>query len=379
MKQPAGIPTFFKNLVEEPLNALVEKAQDAGQRSIGYTCSYVPRPLLDVEGIFGVRLRAPGVSGTPMSDTYLSNVICSVTRSIMELALEGAFSSLGGWVFASSCDHMRRLYDNLDYLEPLDFVHILDVPHKRGEAATAWMKEELEMLAEKLAEHFGVDTGKEALARSIKEHNRLLAILRDLDKLRRLDAPPLSGAQYQMLMVAATSSPRDAIIGPLENLYKELASSTDGIDDYRARLLLAGSNCDDPGYIRVIESTGGLVVGDRTCTGSIPALQPVSEEGGDPLLALARHSLDNISCPRMMEEFDARAREILEAVKLTRADGVVLETMKFCDTWGVEASPFVSVLREQGIPVLRLEREYAMSSEGQLQTRVQAFLESMGR
>jgi benzoyl-CoA reductase/2-hydroxyglutaryl-CoA dehydratase subunit BcrC/BadD/HgdB len=378
MKQPAGIPTFFKNLGEEPLNALVEKAQDSGQRAIGYTCSYVPRPLLDVDGIFGVRLRAPGVTGTPMADTYLSNVICSVTRSIMELALEGAYSNLGGWVFASSCDHMRRLYDNLDYLEPLEFVHILDVPHKRGEAATAWMKEELEMLADKLAEHFGVDTGQAALAGSIKEHNRLLAILRGLDSLRRRDAPPLSGAQYQMLMVAATSSPRSLIIEPLENLLKELEGASEGIDDYRARLLLAGSNCDDPGYIRVIESTGGLVVGDRTCTGSIPALKPLSEEG-DPLFALARHSLDNISCPRMMEEFAARAREIMEAVKLTRADGVVLETMKFCDTWGVEASPLVSVLREQGIPVLRLEREYTMSSEGQLQTRVQAFLESMGR
>jgi len=34
-------------------------------------------------------------------------------------------------------------------------------------------------------------------------------------------------------------------------------------------------------------------------------------------------------------------------------------------------------LRKEGIPVLRLEREYRLSSEGQLSTRVQAFLESM--
>jgi len=31
------------------------------------------------------------------------------------------------------------------------------------------------------------------------------------------------------------------------------------------------------------------------------------------------------------------------------------------------------------VPVLRLEREYRQSGEGQLRTRVQAFIESMGK
>jgi benzoyl-CoA reductase/2-hydroxyglutaryl-CoA dehydratase subunit BcrC/BadD/HgdB len=41
--------------------------------------------------------------------------------------------------------------------------------------------------------------------------------------------------------------------------------------------------------------------------------------------------------------------------------------------------PLVSALRKEGIPVLKLEREYRLGSEGQLRTRVQAFIESMGR
>ena len=79
----------------------------------------------------------------------------------------------------------------------------------------------------------------------------------------------------------------------------------------------------------------------------------------------------------MMEAFDERVATVVEAAREFRADGVVLETMKFCDTWGVESSPLVTALREAGLPVLRLEREYALSGEGQIRTRVQAFLESM--
>ncbi len=377
MKHPVSLPRVIKDIVDAPISPLVDKAQEADRKAIAYTCAYVPEPLLNVDGLFGVRVRAPGVSGTPMADTYLSNVICSYVRSILEFALEGSFQSMNGWVFAASCDHMRRLYDNLDYLERPEFIHILDVPHKRSEAAVEWMREELSQLAERLAEHFNVQTDDAAVAKAIAAHNEYLAVMRDIGNLRKRPHPPLSGSTFQALLVAGSSSPKDLILPHLRVFY-ETADKAPGIDDYRARLLLAGSHCDDYQYIRVIESTGALVVGDRTCTGSIPALAPIDDEG-DPLTVLARRSLSNISCPRMMEEFDARVAEIVAAVSEFGADGVLLETMKFCDTWGVEASPMIQALRAAGIPVLRLEREYALGSEGQLQTRVQAFLESMGK
>ncbi|MBW1990503.1 MAG: 2-hydroxyacyl-CoA dehydratase, partial [Deltaproteobacteria bacterium] len=164
---------------------------------------------------------------------------------------------------------------------------------------------------------------------------------------------------------------------PLKEFAKELESAPP-VTGHRARLVFAGSNCDDPGYIKIIEKTGGLVVADRTCTGSIPGLSPIAEDK-DPVEALAARYLSNISCPRMMEEFDARVAEILDAVSEYKADGIILQTMKFCDTWGVEAAPMVESLREAGVPILRLEREYASAAEGQLQTRVQAFLESLGK
>ncbi|MFP4474573.1 MAG: 2-hydroxyacyl-CoA dehydratase subunit D [Desulfatibacillaceae bacterium] len=377
MKQPQ-VPDFYSELIEQPLNRLVDEAQDAGKKALGYTCSYVPEPMLNVDGLFSVRLRAPGVSGTPMADTYLSSVICSYTRSILEYALDFFYDNLDGWVFVSSCDHMRRLYDNLEYVVKPSFLHIMDVPHRSGEAAVKWQCEELRMLAERLAAEYGVDMGEESLRESIKRHNEYLALLRDLAKLRRRENPPLTGTQFHGLLTACMVSPKWLVMDKLRSVVEQLKASDDTVSDYRARLLLAGSNCDDPEYVRLVESVGGLVVADRTCTGSIPALRPVAEEG-EPYENLARHTLSNISCPRMMEAHRDRVEEIREAYHEYKADGVVLQTMKFCDTWGVESSPIVAALRESGVPVLRLEREYGLSGEGQLTTRVQAFLESLGK
>jgi len=371
------LPPVFQDLLDRPLHGWAGESKAAGNRIIGTTCSYIPRPLVSVKGLTPVRLRAPGVAGTPMADTYLSSVLCPYTRSLLELALDGSLDVLDGWVFTASCDHLRRLCDNLEYLVNPPFVHMLDLPHKTGDEALAWYVEELEGLAGALAARFGVDTSRPALAAAIREQNEYLARVRRIGDLRRREYPPISGTDFHRILVAGETAPRDRLAGPLRELGETLERA-EGIRDFRARVLVVGSQLDDPGYIRLLESMGALVVADRFCLGSIPGLEPIPEQG-DPLQALAAHTLRKTACPRMMEAFPQRVRTILDAAGSHRVDGVVLEVMKFCDVWGVEASPLAAALREAGLPVLRLEREYALSGEGQVRTRVQAFLESMGR
>ena len=144
------IDKWFSKLLDDPVNELVQKAMDEGQIPIGYSCSYVPDVMLSVDGLFPVRMRAPGIAGTELADNYLSSVICSYTRSLLEFALDGRYDFLQGWVFAASCDHLRRLYDNLEYLRRPGFSRILDVPHKTGDAAITWYTEELQRLAQGL-------------------------------------------------------------------------------------------------------------------------------------------------------------------------------------------------------------------------------------
>jgi benzoyl-CoA reductase/2-hydroxyglutaryl-CoA dehydratase subunit BcrC/BadD/HgdB len=372
------LPPVFREMLETPLHAWVPEVRAAGNRILGTTCSYIPRPLVAVQGLLPVRLRAPGLSGTPLADTYLSSVLCSYTRSLLEAALDGTFDLLDGWVFTASCDHLRRLCDNLEYLQAPPFLHILDLPHKMGEEALAWYVEELDRLARALADRFGVNTGPEALADSIRKQNEYLRLLQRIGDLRRREHPPISGSDFHRILVAGEAGPRDRLLPAVRELGLELERTTEGIRDYRARILVAGSQLDDPGYIQMLESMGALVVADRFCLGSIPGLEPIPEQG-DPLRELAAHTLRKISCPRMMEAFDLRAGEIVNTAKRFNVHGVVLEIMKFCDLWGVESGPLVSALRKAGLPVLRLEREYALSGEGQARTRIQAFLESMGR
>ena len=85
-------------------------------------------------------------------------------------------------------------------------------------------------------------------------------------------------------------------------------------------------------------------------------------------------------CPRFMEQHVMRQRKqyLAELAKEYHADGIIVESNKFCEYWSYERTIDTIVLtRDFGIPVCSIEKEYINSASGQLRTRFQAFVESI--
>jgi len=368
----------FEELLESPQNHLVERAVETGRIPIGYSCSFVPEALLMADKLFPVRLRAPGLTGTEIADNYLSSFTCSYVRGLLEFAMDGRFDLLKGWVFVPSCAHMQRLYDNLEYLQKPDFNHILDVPRKVNPDTLVWMAEELQNMADKLANHFGVDMSDSSLRKAMRQCNDFVNVIQSIGELRKKPHPPISGTEFHQIVMVSLASPKDLILPYILDFKKEL-EQREVMKNYRARLMIVGGHLHDPEFIRVIESQECVVVADRFCTGTIPGFKSIELYDDSPYKIMAEHTFKKTLCPRMMEDFDRRFQTVIDTIEEYRVDGVVLEMLKFCDLWGVDSVSLVGALRKAGIPVLKLEREYRLSGEGQLRTRVQAFIESMGK
>ena len=85
-------------------------------------------------------------------------------------------------------------------------------------------------------------------------------------------------------------------------------------------------------------------------------------------------------CPRAMgpENIIARKKYIFDLAEKYRADGIIVENMKFCEFWSYEKVLASHILTEEmGVPCCTIEKEYALGSVGQLRTRFQAFVESL--
>jgi benzoyl-CoA reductase/2-hydroxyglutaryl-CoA dehydratase subunit BcrC/BadD/HgdB len=74
---------------------------------------------------------------------------------------------------------------------------------------------------------------------------------------------------------------------------------------------------------------------------------------------------------------DERFNRILNLVKDFKVDGVISQIIRYCVPYAHDLPLLKDRLKEPGIPVLALDVEYGTSGSGQIQTRVQAFLEML--
>jgi len=369
----------LRGLTEDLLNPTLAEWKADGGKVVGFFCCYVPEEILHAAGIMPYRLRAPHCTQTSSADVYMSHFNCSYVRSCLQFIYEGRFDFIDGYVFTSSCDQARRLYDVLRETTNGRFMHFLSVPHKVSQSSIAYYRDELARFREKLGDHFGVRVRDVDLQRSIEVYNETRKHLRALYQLRWADSPAITGTDVLNAMLAGTALPREHYNQLLVRLLAEL-QGTERVPDYRARLMIAGGGgCDDPAFIQTMEEMGGLVAGDSLCWGSRYFWQETEALEDDPLLALAAAYLERPACANMVDKVAERSDFIKEMVRCSNADGVVFQRLRYCDLWGGQLLDVEHKMRQSGIPLLTLEREYGTSSAGQLRTRIQAFLETLGR
>jgi len=369
----------FCEVTSTIVNPDIRKWKDGGGRAVGYFCCAMPEEIITAAGMLPVRIRGTGSQGTELSDSCFSSTNCSFPRHAFNLALQGEFDFLDGLVLFNSCDHLRRVYDHWIRRINTPFVQILSLPKKAETPQVEFFRDNLAELRGLMEKHFDVEITDDKLREQIKIHNETRRLLKQLYELRKADNPPITGAETLAVTVASTAMPKPRYNELLRELLDEL-SSAEGVTGYRARLMIIGSILDDPAYLEVIEDQGGLVVTDSQCFGTRMMWETVDESISDPLLALAQYSVaDRPSCPRMFTEYERRSQYIRNMIRDFNVDGVVFERLAFCEQWGFEQYPIYNDFKEWNIPLLMLDREYILSGVGQLRTRIQAFLETIGR
>ena len=386
---------YFENLLQEANNELVQKAKANGEYAIGYTCYFMPEVLLDLPGCFSVRLRAPRCTSPDIATYYMSARVCHYARSLLERALEGGFNFLDAQMATETCTGTCRFQEHLQqkHLDSVKDMRIInndnffcefsDVPFKNNENGYAHFREQLRAhVLQPLHEKLGIDVSDEAIMKTIERHNEVCRLINEIGDYRKLDNPTITGYEFHVIQLVSQVCPKDLILPYLRETAEELKTrEPDGRWPFRCKVVLAGSENDDPDFTKLIESCGAEVVADRYCYGAVESRIPiVVKEGQEPLDAIARHYLDTSNCPRFMPQDTMRARKqrIADLARDYHADGVIVASNKFCEYWSYERVIDTIVLpRDFGLPVCSIEKEYINSASGQLRTRFQAFVESI--
>lgn len=378
---------YFEKLLEETNNDLVRKACREGKLAIGSVCFQIPEPLLNLPRCFSVRLRAPRTGSMEMGTYYMSSILCEGCRALLERAIEGGFEFLDCIVAPDACAQMNRCVENIQRqnlcTKESFFVTYADVPMKSDDTALEhYVKQMREHVLKPLSEVYGVDVSEEALRKAVELQNRISRLITQIGEYRKEDNPRITGYEFAVLCMATYVCPKEELMEKLEETAEELRTrQPDEKKNFRARVVLIGSEIDDPGFIRLVEDAGALVVADRFCFGSLPGRQEiVLREDEDALTGICRTYLEWGKCPRFMntDKILERQSYVDRIAKEYHGEGLIYQQLKFCDYWGYERASAFHVMREEyHYPVLSLDRPYVVGNSGQVRTRVQAFVESL--
>ncbi|MCX6012241.1 MAG: 2-hydroxyacyl-CoA dehydratase family protein [Chloroflexi bacterium] len=347
-----------------------------GKKIFGWLCTYVPEEILHAAGIFPVRITGY-TQETDLDDgtAYLYANNCSFSRSCLQLGLRGGYDYLDGVVGGSTCDGARRLFDLWRHYIGTSFHHVLTVPRKYTAEAHELYYIQVKELKTHVEEFSGITISDEALINSTHIYNKSRELLGKLYDLRKLDRPPITGAETLEVLNASFRMPKESFNIDLQDLLNELVTKT-STKRYRARLAIIGSVLNNPDFIKAIEDEGGLVVTDELCTSTRYWSDPVILDGTDPLRAICKRYLNNFPCARMYPS-EERFNRIIDLVHDFRVDGVINQIIRYCVPYAHDTPLLTDRLKQINTPVLSLDVEYGTSGSGQIRTRVQAFLEMM--
>ncbi len=378
---------YFEGLLDDANNELVRQVKEKGRKCIGSVCFTVPEVLLNLDGCFPVRLRAPRTGSLEMGTYYMTSFLCEYTRALLERAIEGGYQFLDCMIAPDGCTMINRCVENMELLKVNDkedfFYQYLEVPMKDDDnALNMYVKQCKDKILSPLHDKWGIDTSDEAMRKAVAKYNEMASVINQIGDFRKEDNPRITGYEFHIICMVSYVCPTDLILDKLKETLEELKTrEPDEKKKWRARVAVVGSEIDDVDMIKLIEDSGALVVADRFCYGSLPGRKEiVLNDEEDVLTQICRQYMHNTMCPRHMNSAKMQRRKeyVDEIAKEYKADGIIYEQMKFCDPWAYERMTGTFIMREEyKYPVLSIDRPYAVGTSGQIRTRVQAFVESI--
>jgi benzoyl-CoA reductase subunit C len=351
-----------------------------GKKVVGLLCSYVPEEIIHAAGMLPWRIFGTQKADTPSANLYRPAHMCLYCNHVLESLLGGQYDFLDAVVATSWDQDLVRLWDVWKYLGKSNAHYILHLPLSHSPIHKERFAREVGKFFEFIQRLSGREIRPDDLFRSITLYNRARTLLHRLYEFRKLESPPLSGAEVLGITTASLLMPVETRIETLERILSCLQQREALVGRKRPRLLISSDRLDNPALLEVVEGVGSLVAMDDLDTGSRSFWKftdPCNPDSiPDMLKALADRYHSQPASPAMMNWSDQVAQVALWVQEFNVA-GIIEFPLLNSRSRQMRAPYFKQKLVERGIPVVSFEREYHLANVGQLKTRVGAFVEML--
>lgn len=377
------LPENFESFPEARKSGFMKmKAhKDNGGKIVGTYCSFIPTELIMAAGAIPVTLCATSEEPIAAAQEHLPSNLCPLIKASYGFALTDTcpyFYFSDFIVGETTCDGKKKMFELMNDIKD---TYVMQLPSSRDEVALTMWEAEIKKFWKKLEDFYGVTITEEDVKKAILQKNAERDLVLEYLDLGKLNPSPISG--YELGTKLDTLS----FIPSMEERCKQLRERIDEIKadwetNYKGkvsrkpRILITG--CPNGGVrdktIKVLEELGADVVAFDTCNSNREKIEKV-----DTTLpvtkALAKKYL-NINCSVMSPNTD-RLKFISDMIDDYQVDGVLEIILQACHTFSIESYNVKKSVLAKGIPYLKVETDYSKADAGQINTRLEAFLETI--
>lgn len=386
-KRPEAM-RYFDFVISEVHGLRIKELQDAratGRKVIGTFCLFVPDELILAADAISVGLCAGADFGIEEAEKLLPRNTCSLIKSFFGFKL----SKVCPYVEASdmvvgetTCDGKKKAYEIFRAVQPN--LYVMEVPQMKSSQDRALLKTEYLRFKTELEKLTGVIIDAQRLKRGIAMVNERRKALHRLAALRAADPAPISGLDALLInQIAFYDDPErftNSVNKVCDELETRIKKGEGAAPKGSPRILVSGCPMAAANWKLpfIIETSGGVIVGEESCIGE-RGTRNLVDDSGDDLDALMEAIVDRyfqIDCAIFTPNTE-RGEHVESMVKTYCADGIIHYAIQFCSPYMVESFLIDKKMTSKGKPFIRIETDYSQEDIGQLKTRVEAFIETL--
>jgi benzoyl-CoA reductase/2-hydroxyglutaryl-CoA dehydratase subunit BcrC/BadD/HgdB len=378
---------YFDDMVSNIFTGRIQELVDAkaeGRPVIGTFCVYVPEEI--VQAANGVCIGLCGGSQGSIADAekILPRNICPMVKSAFGFKvgrLCPLFQAVDFVYGETTCDAKKKTWELLDHYVP---THVMEIPQMKRERDKRLWVEEVKVFKQAIEERVDKEITEEDLKAGIETLNRKREAMQRLNNLRHHNPSPISGRDMLLIQQIAFYDIPERYTAKVHELCDELeqriADQSFAASQGTPRVMVSGTPMALPNWKlhNIIEGAGAIVVNEESCIGTRYYKDTIDTGGAsmDQMLEKLTERYMKIDCSCFTPN-DDRIDQVIKEYRDSGAEGIIDYCLQFCHTYNIEAVKLREACAKEGIPFMAIESDYSPEDVGQLQTRVEAFLEQI--
>lgn len=359
----------------------MKEHKDRGGKVVGIYCSFVPTELIMAAGAVAVSLCATSEEPISAAEAHLPSNLCPLIKASYGFGLTDTcpyFYFSDFIVGETTCDGKKKMFELLNDVKE---TYVMQLPSSRDEISLNMWEQEMYKFWKKLEDFYGVNISEEDVKKAILQKNAERDLILEYLELSKLNPSPISGYELGTKLDALSFIPDmeercRQIRHRIDEVKADWEQNYKGKSSRKPRILITG--CPNGGVrdktIKVLEELGADVVAFDTCNSNREKIEKV-DTSLPVAKALAKKYL-NINCS-VMSPNENRLKFITDMIDEYEVDGVLEIILQACHTFSIESYNVKKAVVNKGIPYIKIETDYSKADAGQINTRLEAFLETI--